>query len=116
LIELDNLEFEFFLFEIGGVTDWTYIDQRAWQEGANFADINCKAAFDLTSETASDDFISLLGLFESCPGTCALGFFTGQARLAIAIFERIQCYLNRIAYIDVELAVFIIKLDRKSVV
>jgi hypothetical protein len=87
LIEFDDFEFEFLFLEIGRVTDGTYVDQRARQEGTNFTDINGKSAFDLAGKTTGNDFVSLLRFLESSPGACTFGFFARQARFTVTIFE-----------------------------
>jgi hypothetical protein len=56
-----------------------------------------------------------LSLFEPGPGARALGFFARQARFAVAVFEGIQRHLDGVADLDVEFAVFIVKLfDRDN--
>ena len=55
LVELDDLEFERLVFEIGGVAHRAHIDQRTWQEGAHGLDLDREAALHAAGNDADDD-------------------------------------------------------------
>jgi len=61
LVEFNNLEFQFFAFQVSGFAHWAHIHQRTRQERADTIDINGKATLDLAVDDAGGDLIGLVG-------------------------------------------------------
>ena len=107
LIELDNLEFEGFVLEMGGLPNRTHVHQGPRQEGAHAIEIDGEAALDLAADHAGDRFVVLEGGFQHHPGFCATGLFPGQTGRAEPVLDRLQGHLNLVADGNRGLALFI---------
>jgi len=99
LIELDDFEFEFFAFQVGGFAHRAHVHQRAGQEGANTPHVHGKAAFDLAADNAFDHLVLFVSGFQYFPGFGALGLFPRQAGFAPAVFDRFQGNLYFVAHL-----------------
>ena len=110
LIELDDFEFEWLVLEVRGVAHRAHVHQRSGQECPHVLDLNGEAALDATGDDTGDDLGLVEGLFEARPGARALGLLARQARLAGAVLDRIECDLDRVAGLDLDLAAFILEL------
>ena len=97
LVQLDDLEFEFLVLQVRGITNRAHINQRARKERADGIDINSKATFDLAVDNTLDHFVRLVRGFEFFPGLGTLGFFAGQLGLTETVFHGFQRYLDFIA-------------------
>jgi len=113
-VELDDLEFLFLAFEIAGVAHRAHVHQRAGQEGADFADIDRKAALDLAADQALDDLFFLERLLQGAPDAGALGFFTGQPGFSGAVFKRVQGDFDFIAHFHIEHTFLVVKLFERN--
>mmetsp|Transcript_6380 Transcript_6380/g.9537 ORF Transcript_6380/g.9537 Transcript_6380/m.9537 type:complete len:337 (-) Transcript_6380:255-1265(-) len=107
LVELDNLEFEFFVLQVRGVANRTNIYQRARQEGTDAGQIDGEATLDLTVDDTFNHFLSFEGLLEYLPGFCTLGLFTGQTGLTEAVFNSVESYIDNVADSNFQLAFFV---------
>ncbi len=77
LVQLDDLEFQFFAFQVCRLTHGTYIDQRARQESTDSIDINREATFDLAVDNTDNNFFCFMSRFQLFPRFGALGLLTG---------------------------------------
>ncbi len=103
-VELDELEFQLFAFQIHRVADRADIDQRTGQERADVFDVDGETALDLAADTAGDGFVLFQCFFQLVPHHRALGFVAGEDGFAEAVFERVQRHLDDVADSDVDLA------------
>src|SRR5579863_7002111 len=110
LIELDDLEFQFFAFEVDRVAHRAHVHQRTRKEGAHAIDLDGEAALDLAGDEALDDLALVERVLEAGPGAGALGFLARQARLAEAVLERIERDFDFVAHGDFHLALLVVKL------
>jgi hypothetical protein len=114
LVELDDLEFELFAFQVRGVAHWTNVDQRTWQERTDAVNVDCEAAFNLTVDNALDHFFSCEGCFQNNPAFSALGFFTGELGFTEAVFNRVQSNVNFVTDIDSKVASVVVELLKRD--
>ena len=110
LVELDDLEFERLVLEVRGVAHRAHVDQRAGQERAHGLDVDREAALDAAGDDAGDDLAFVEGLLEARPGARALGLFARQARLAGAVFDRVERHFDLVARLDLDFAVLVLEL------
>ena len=74
LVQLDDLEFQLFAFQVRGVAHWTDVNQGAWQERTDAVNVDSEAAFNLTVDNALDHFFSCEGCFETIQHSARLAF------------------------------------------
>src|SRR6188768_3683101 len=110
LVELDDLELEGLAFEIGGVTHRTDIDERTRQERAHVVDLDGETTLHAARDGAGDDFRLVERLFETGPGAGTLGFLAREARLAAAIFHRVQGHFDAVAGLDFDFTTLVLEL------
>ncbi len=110
LIELDDFEFERLAFKIGGVAHRAHIHERARQECAHRFDLDREAALHAAGDYTGDDLLIVERRFKARPGASAFGLLARQARLASAVFDRIEGDFHLIAGFDFEHALFILEL------
>lgn len=114
LVELDDLEFELFAFQVSGITHRTDIDQGTWQERTDAVNVDSEAAFNLTVDNALDHFLSGESCFQDDPALGALGFFAGQLGFTKAIFNRVQRNVDFVTDLDGQLALFVEELLQRD--
>ncbi len=107
LVELDNLEFEFFVLQVRGIANRANVYQRTRQEGTDAGQIDGETTLDLAIDNTLNHFLSFEGLLKYLPGFCALGFLTGQAGFTEAVFHSVESYVNNVADSNFQLAFFI---------
>ncbi len=96
-----TLNSRLFAFQVRGVAHWTDINQRARQERTDEVDLDGEAAFNATVDDALDDSpASRTPAPDAIQRSGALGFFTGQARFAIAVFDAVERNLNVVTDVD----------------
>ncbi len=107
LVELDDFEFQRFVFEIRRIAYGAHVHQRARQERAYIVEFHREPALYAAGDHTDDDFLFFERLFKARPGTSTLGLLPRQARLAGAVFDRIQRHFDRFAdgYFDFALLV-----------
>jgi hypothetical protein len=110
LVQLDDLELEGLAFEIRGIAHRAHVDERAGEERADVFDFHREAALDAAGDDAGDDLGFVERFFESGPRARALRLLTGEAGLARAVLDRVECDLHVIAGFDLHLAAFILEL------
>src|SRR5690554_2682417 len=102
LVELDNLEFQFLAFQVGGVTDRTDIDQGTRQERTNAVYVNGEATLDLAIDNAFDHSLFFESLLQVFPGFSALRLLTGQTGFTETVFHRVESYINLVSDLDIQ--------------
>ena len=110
LIQFDQFEVQLFAFEIAGIAHRTHIHQRSGQEGANVAEFDGEAAFDLATDGAGDGFVAFHRLFQTHPCFSALGFLTRHTGFAKAVFGRFQSDFYFITDLNFQLAFLVVEL------
>jgi hypothetical protein len=110
LVELDDLELEILVLEVGGIADRADIDERARQEAADLAEVDGKTALDLAGDAPVDDLFVVVGFLEFDPGVMALGLFTRQAGCAEAVLDGVQRDFNLVTDGNFEVTVGVQKL------
>src|SRR5690554_2246 len=110
LIELDNFEFQLFAFEVSRFAHRANVYQRTRKEGTDASHVNGETTFDLAIDNTFDNFVCSVCSFEDFPGFSAFGFFTRETGFTEAVFYAFQCYLNFIANLQVQFALFIAEL------
>ncbi|VVN58714.1 hypothetical protein PS685_02892 [Pseudomonas fluorescens] len=114
LVQLDDLEFQLFAFQVRSIAHWTNVNQRTWQERTDAVNVDSEAAFNLTVDNALDHFFCCEGCFQNDPAFSALGFFTGQFGFAKAVFDRVQRNVNFITDVDVQFASVVVELLQRD--
>ncbi len=110
LVQLDDLEFQLFAFQVGGVAHWADINQGARQERTDAVNVDSEAALNLTVDNALDHFFGGESCFQNNPALGALGFFTGQFGFAKAVFDRVQRNVDFVTDLDGQFASFVVEL------
>ena len=85
------------------------VDQRPGQERADAVDHDGEAALHLAGDHAGDERAVLQRLFEVHPGREALGLVARQARLAVAVFERLDRDRHEIAGLRLHFAAVVLE-------
>ncbi len=114
LVQLDDLEFQLFAFQVRGIAHWTDVNQGTWQERTDAVNVDSEAAFNLTVDNALDHFLSCESRFQNDPAFSALGFFTGQLGFTKAIFNRVQRNVNFVTDVDVQFASVVVELLKRD--
>jgi len=115
LIELDDLELERLVFEVGGVANRPHVDQRARQERADMLDFDRETTLHATGDDSGDDFTLRESVFEARPGAGTLGLVARQSRFAGAVFDGVESDLDHLADLNFDLATLILELlDRND--
>lgn len=57
VVQFDEFEFEFFVFQVGWIVYWVYIDQGIWQEGVDIFDVYGEIIFDFVVDVVGDGFV-----------------------------------------------------------
>ncbi|MNU66279.1 hypothetical protein D3C71_555880 [compost metagenome] len=114
LVQLDDLELEFFVFQVSGVTDRTHVNQRTRQEGTDAVQLNGETTLDLAVDDTDNGSLLFVCLLKLQPGFVALGFFAGQLGFAETIFDRVQSHVNGVAYVDFQLAQGVLELFSRN--
>src|SRR5690554_3629318 len=107
LVQLDNLELEFFVLQVRGIANRTNVYQGAWQEGTDTGQINSETTFDLAVDDAFNHFFIFEGLLKYLPGLSALGLLTGQAGFTETVFNCIESHVDNVADFNFQLAFFV---------
>ena len=88
------------------VADWSDVDLRAWQEGAN-ANVNSQAALDPLNDATNYDFTVSIGLFDLVPNLHLLGVFARKYYVAVAVFGALKQNINQVAGLNRHLTIFV---------
>src|SRR5262249_37230837 len=110
LVELDDLELEWLVFEIGRVAHRAHVDERARQERPDVLDLDREATLHATGDDAGDDLGIVESGLEARPGAGTLGLLAGQAGFPGAVFHGVERDLDLIALLHLDLAAFVLEL------
>ncbi len=113
LIELDDLELERLVLEIGRIAYRPHIDQRSRQERPDIVDLDRESALDASGDDADDHFLLFERGLEPGPGARALGFLAGQAGFPGTVLHAVQGHLDGLADDNFDLALFVLELFRR---
>ena len=111
-VELDDLEVEFLVLQVGRVAHGADIHQGTRQEGADGVDVDGEATLDLAVDHALDDLFLLEGGFQHLPRFGTLGLLAGQAGLAETVFDGFQGDVHLVTDGDRQLAALVAELRR----
>ena len=107
LVQLDNLELEFFVLQVRSVANRTNVYQGTRQEGTDASQINSETTLDLTVDDTLNNFFSFEGLLEYLPCFSALGLLTGQTGFTETVFNCIESHIDNVADSYFQLAFFV---------
>ncbi len=110
LVELDDLELERLVLEIGRVAHRAHVDERARQERADILDLDGEATLHAAGDDAGDDLGIVERSLEARPGAGTLGLLAGQAGFPVAVFHGVERNFDFIALLDLDLAPFVLEL------
>ncbi|CRZ39575.1 Uncharacterised protein [Vibrio cholerae] len=85
---------------MSSVTDWTYVNQRTWQERTDTVQFNSETAFNFTVNDTDNSCSFFVSFFKYDPSFMALRFLTRKLSFAETIFNRVQSYVYLRTYLN----------------
>src|SRR6266699_5785259 len=109
-VKLDNLELHLLALVGQGVLDGADVHERPGQESSNSVGHNGEAAFYLAGDHAFHQRAGFERLLQVEPGREALRLVARQARLAVAVLERLDRDAGEVAGLDLDFALVVFEL------
>lgn len=100
LVQFDNFEFQFFVFQVSSVMDWMYVNQRIWQECMDIVQFNSEIVFNFIVNDIDNSCSFFVSFFKYDLSFMVFCFFMRKLSFVEIIFNCVQSYVYLRIYLN----------------
>ena len=109
-VELDDLEFHGLAFVRSRILNRAGVNEGTGQERTDAVGHDGETALDLAGDGAGHELAGFQSLLQVHPGGQTLGLVARQDRVAVAVFNRLDCHRNEVAGLDGDFTAVVLEL------